>query len=203
MRHCYWVRPREDPLSWYIVADCLPPRYQMKTRSRLTKKRARGLDISALQHRTAKFAVCQHKLQTKFFFSKTMIFLFSQARIRKFLKGAQVGGGEAWVGGGAGGSKYMFAYWGGGFQSIFSQLYYINLIRFKFLQGRMGVQTRLPRSTHIFPRCFIPESYFVAVIQDWIYFNAIFRSGQCKTFNFNKPMFYAFLTQSSLWQRNG
>lgn len=67
----------------------------------------------------------------------------------------------------------------------------------------MGVQTRLPRSTHIFPRCFIPESYFVAVIQDWIYFNAIFRSGQCKTFNFNKPMFYAFLTQSSLWQRNG
>lgn len=32
-----------------------------------------------------------------------MIFLFSQARIRKFLKGAQVGGGEAWAGGGLGG----------------------------------------------------------------------------------------------------
>lgn len=77
----------------------------MKTRSRLTKKRARGLDISALQHRIAKFAVCQHKLQTKFFFSKTMIFLFSQARIRKFLKGAQVGGGEAWVGGGGRGAR--------------------------------------------------------------------------------------------------
>lgn len=77
----------------------------MKTRSRLTKKRARGLDISALQHRTAKFAVCQHKLQTKFFFSKTMIFLFSQARIRKFLKGAQVGGGEAWAGGGGLGGR--------------------------------------------------------------------------------------------------
>lgn len=98
MRHCYWVRPREDPLSWYMVADCLPPRYQMKTRSRLTKKRARGLDISALQHRTAKFAVCQHKLQTKFFFSKTMSFLFSQARIRKFFMGA--GGEEAPADGG-------------------------------------------------------------------------------------------------------
>lgn len=203
MRHCYWVRPREDPLSWYIVADCLPPRYQMKTRSRLTKKRARGLDISALQHRTAKFAVCQHKLQTKFFFQQNHDFFILPSADPKIFKRGAGGWGEAWVGGGAGGSKYMFAYWGGGFQSIFSQLYYINLIRFKFLQGRMGVQTRLPRSTHIFPRCFIPESYFVAVIQDWIYFNAIFRSGQCKTFNFNKPMFYAFLTQSSLWQRNG
>lgn len=47
MRHCFGVRTREDPLSWYIVADCLQPRYQMKTRSRLTKKRARGLDVSA------------------------------------------------------------------------------------------------------------------------------------------------------------
>lgn len=124
MRHCYWVRPREDPLSWYIVADCLPPRYQMKTRSRLTKKRARGLDISALQHRTAKFAVCQHKLQTKFFFSKTMIFLFSQARIRKFLKGAQVGGGEAWAGGGGGLEVYVCLLGRGLSKHIFVALLY-------------------------------------------------------------------------------
>lgn len=91
----------------------------MKTRSRLTKKRARGLDISALQHRTAKFAVCQHKLQTKFFFSKTMIFLFSQARIRKFLKGAQVGGGEAWAGGGRGARSICLLIGEGVFKAYF------------------------------------------------------------------------------------
>lgn len=77
----------------------------MKTRSRLTKKRARGLDISALQHRTAKFAVCQHKLQTKFFFQQNHDFFILPSADPKIFKRGAGGWGEAWAGGGGLGGR--------------------------------------------------------------------------------------------------
>lgn len=168
MRHCFGVRTREDPLSWYIVADCLQPRYQMKTRSRLTKKRARGLDVRAhfntgLQSLQSVKRNCRHN----FLSAKNNEYWFFQALIQKLLKGRFV---------------YMWCFvflvsllegWGGG---GLKQLHYKNLIRSKFLQGRRLFITHAPTSSLdplIFPQCFIPDPYCVAVLQDF-FFNTIF-----------------------------
>lgn len=100
----------------------------MKTRSRLTKKRARGLDISALQHRTAKFAVCQHKLQTKFFFQQNHDFFILPSADPKIFKRGAGGWGEAWAGGGGlggGGLEVYVCLLGRGFSKhIFVALLY-------------------------------------------------------------------------------
>lgn len=138
MRHCFWVRPREDLLSWYILADCLPPRYQMKTKSRLTKRRARSLDISALQHRTAKFAICSNEIQTIFFSNHN--FFFFQARIQNFLKA----GVERW--------RYTGMFFYGCFQFIFLVALQLKLIHVCLILYNHDPHPPppLPRSTHVF-----------------------------------------------------